>query len=85
MGHDLTSTQPIYSPQLSGRRSEQRATLLSHPPPAVHWGAMEEREPVLMGEGKEAAALGNVSSRPHVVAGPRAVMNRGEMKRQGLG
>lgn len=69
---------PVYPPQLSGGRSEQRAALLSNPPPTVHWRGrpMEEWDSVLMGDGKETATLRKISSPPDVVAGPRAIMKR---------
>lgn len=45
---------------------------------------MEERESMLMGEGKKATALWDISSTSHVMARSRAVMNRGMMQREVL-
>lgn len=79
VGHQLTS-QIVGPPQLPRRRSEQRATVLSHPPPTVQWGG-EERVPVLRGQRKEAASLWGVSSPSGVVTGLEAIVDRWMMER----
>lgn len=45
---------------------------------------MEEWVSMLMGKGKEATALWEISSPPHVVAGSKAIMERGMMWRHVL-
>lgn len=75
----------IDPPNLSRRRSQQRAALFSHPPPTVAWGwgTVDVGKSMLMskmeGKGKETNTLWRISSSPHVVAGSgwRAIMKRG--------